>query len=75
MQETWVPFLVQEDPVEKEMAAHSRIIPNAYKNKIFLHVQKNFSSIHFYEYTLLVISFLLAFATSFLVISDVTSSL
>ena len=26
MQETWVPFLDQEDPLEKEMAAHSSIL-------------------------------------------------
>ena len=26
MQETWVQFLVQEDPLEKEMAAHSTIL-------------------------------------------------
>ena len=25
MQETWVPSLGQEDPLEKEMATHSRI--------------------------------------------------
>ena len=26
MQETWVPFLGQEDPLEKEMATHSSIL-------------------------------------------------
>ena len=26
MQETWVQFLVQEDPLEKEMATHSSIL-------------------------------------------------
>ena len=26
MQETWVPSLGQEDPLEKEMAAHSSIL-------------------------------------------------
>ena len=26
MQETWVRFLGQEDPMEKEMATHSRIL-------------------------------------------------
>ena len=26
MQETWVPSLGQEDPMEKEMATHSRIL-------------------------------------------------
>ena len=26
MQETWVRFLGREDPLEKEMAAHSRIL-------------------------------------------------
>ena len=26
MQETWVPFLGQEDPLEKEMAPHSSIL-------------------------------------------------
>ena len=26
MQETWVPSLGQEDPLEKEMAIHSRIL-------------------------------------------------
>ena len=26
MQETWVRFLGQEDPLEKEMATHSRIL-------------------------------------------------
>ena len=26
VQETWVPSLGQEDPLEKEMAAHSRIL-------------------------------------------------
>ena len=26
MQETWVPSLVREDPLEKEMATHSRIL-------------------------------------------------
>ena len=26
MQETWVPSLGQEDPLEKEMATHSRIL-------------------------------------------------
>ena len=26
MQETWVQFLSQEDPLEKEMATHSRIL-------------------------------------------------
>ena len=26
MQETWVPSLSQEDPLEKEMAAHSSIL-------------------------------------------------
>ena len=30
MQETWVPFLGQEDPLEKEMATHSSI--PAWKN-------------------------------------------
>jgi len=30
MQETWVPFLGQEDPLEKEMATHSSIL--AWKN-------------------------------------------
>ena len=30
MQEMWVPFLGQEDPLEKEMATHSSII--AWKN-------------------------------------------
>ena len=27
MQETWVQFLGQEDPLEKEMATHSNILP------------------------------------------------
>ena len=27
MQEVWVRSLDQEDPLEKEMAAHSRILP------------------------------------------------
>ena len=27
MQETWVQFLGQEDPLEKEMATHSSILP------------------------------------------------
>ena len=27
MQETWVRFLDQEDPLEKEMATHSSILP------------------------------------------------
>ena len=27
MQETWVQFLGREDPVEKEMATHSSILP------------------------------------------------
>ena len=26
MQETWVPFLGREDPLEKEMATHSSIL-------------------------------------------------
>ena len=26
MQETWVPSLGQDDPLEKEMATHSRIL-------------------------------------------------
>ena len=26
MRETWVPFLGQEDPLEKEMATHSSIL-------------------------------------------------
>ena len=26
MQETWVRFLVQEDPLEKEMALHSSVL-------------------------------------------------
>ena len=26
MQETWVPFLAWEDPLEKEMATHSSIL-------------------------------------------------
>ena len=26
MQETWVPFLGQEDPLEKEMGTHSNIL-------------------------------------------------
>ena len=26
MQETWVPSLAQEDPLEKEMATHSSIL-------------------------------------------------
>ena len=30
MQETWVPSLVQEDPLEKEMAPHCSIL--AWKN-------------------------------------------
>ena len=27
MQETWVQFLSREDPLEKEMAIHSSILP------------------------------------------------
>ena len=26
MQDTWVPFLGQEDPLEKDMATHSNIL-------------------------------------------------
>ena len=32
MQETWVPSLVQEDPLEKEMATHYSIL--AWKNSV-----------------------------------------
>ena len=27
MQKTWIPFLGQKDPLEKEMATHSSILP------------------------------------------------
>ena len=36
MKETWVPYLGQEDPPEKEMATHSSILPPYYvfKNQV-----------------------------------------
>ena len=30
MQETWVRFLGQEDPLEEEMATHSSILPGKF---------------------------------------------